>query len=124
MRHIIHSHGRVGERFMPAVLKTAERESVPWVRIPPLPPQAILGIGETVSRLTLTQQFEVRNLDPQPTFSNTSLGNGAIGGAGDFESQGCRFEPYFPSHMLSCYAATIDLHMSEEIAHQSCAAHS
>jgi hypothetical protein len=33
--------GRVAERFKAPVLKTGVRESVPWVRIPPLPPVAI-----------------------------------------------------------------------------------
>jgi hypothetical protein len=32
--------GRVAEWFKAAVLKTAVRASVPWVRIPPLPPRA------------------------------------------------------------------------------------
>ena len=31
--------GRVAERFKAAVLKTAVRATVPWVRIPPLPPE-------------------------------------------------------------------------------------
>ena len=30
---------------MPAVLKTAERESVPWVRIPPCPPSFDIASG-------------------------------------------------------------------------------
>ncbi len=32
------NNGRVAEWFKAPVLKTGERESVPWVRIPPLPP--------------------------------------------------------------------------------------
>lgn len=32
------SDGQVAERLKAAVLKTAVRVSVPWVRIPPLPP--------------------------------------------------------------------------------------
>jgi len=34
------SSGRVAEWFKAAVLKTAVGASPPWVRIPPLPPQA------------------------------------------------------------------------------------
>ncbi len=34
-------HGRVAERFKAPVLKTGVRETVPWVRIPPLPPNAV-----------------------------------------------------------------------------------
>lgn len=33
-----HSFGGVPERLIGAVLKTVERASVPWVRIPPPPP--------------------------------------------------------------------------------------
>ena len=32
-------HGRVAEWTIAAVLKTAVPETVPWVRIPPLPPK-------------------------------------------------------------------------------------
>ena len=35
--------GEVAEWFKAAVLKTAVRESVPWVRIPPSPPDIILS---------------------------------------------------------------------------------
>ena len=37
--------GRVAEWFKAAVLKTAVGESLPWVRIPPLPP-AIFGAAQ------------------------------------------------------------------------------
>src|SRR4051812_22309405 len=41
--------GRVAERLMAAVLKTANGESRSWVQIPPLPPR--FNDGSTVSRL-------------------------------------------------------------------------
>jgi hypothetical protein len=36
--------GRVAEWFKATVLKTVVRETVPWVRIPPLPPFICLNI--------------------------------------------------------------------------------
>lgn len=39
-----HLSGRVAEWLKAAVLKTAVRASVPWVRIPPLPPKCLLSL--------------------------------------------------------------------------------
>ena len=35
-----HTTGKLGEWFMPTVLKTVERLRVPWVRIPHFPPDS------------------------------------------------------------------------------------
>ena len=39
--------GEVGERLMPSVLKTDERASVPWVRIPPSLPGIVMNLRLT-----------------------------------------------------------------------------
>ena len=36
--------GRVAERFKAPVLKTGVGESLPWVRIPPLPPSFLISL--------------------------------------------------------------------------------
>ena len=40
-----HSFGGVPERLIGAVLKTVERASVPWVRIPPPPNKEQIGLS-------------------------------------------------------------------------------
>jgi hypothetical protein len=45
---VILIHGGVAERFKAPVLKTDERATVPWVRIPPPPPSPELLLPETV----------------------------------------------------------------------------
>src|SRR5215216_6003719 len=43
----LQASGRVAERFKAAVLKTARGASPSWVRIPPLPPLAMLKLFDT-----------------------------------------------------------------------------
>jgi hypothetical protein len=46
----------VAEWFKAAVLKTAERASVPWVRIPPRPPIAAGATGGAPYRAAMSSQ--------------------------------------------------------------------
>jgi hypothetical protein len=55
----------VAERFKAPVLKTGEGVSSPWVRIPPLPPDAFFGINKLkLAEVAIKKKtFEIKDLE-------------------------------------------------------------
>ena len=60
MSNQLNKSGGVPERLIGAVLKTVERASVPWVRIPPPPP-----FRKSLKRLFFSAFLEFQNFQKQ-----------------------------------------------------------